>query len=135
MNGFWYMGSPYSRYAHGPAQAANHAIYHAGLLVERGVNIFTPVGHSYLLERTTGGRVTWKRWMELDFAILRGACGFIRLELPGWEQSKGMALEEEYAHFERGLPIEIMKAWPIIVTAPLQNLVERLIAAQLAPLK
>jgi len=135
MERFWYMASPYTRYFRGEAQAAHDAIAHAALLVEYGVNVFTPVGHSYALEVASQGRVSWGRWLELDFAILRGACGLIRLKLPGWSESKDMNKEENFAKQVLKIPVVRMVPWPVRGSAELQYLLDWLITVQegLAP--
>jgi len=126
---FWYITSPYTLYFRGQAQAAHDVIQHAALLAELGVNIFTPVGHAYQLEHVTTVSLGWGRWMEMDFAILRGACGLIRLQLPGWQTSKGMNMEEAFAH-QLGLPVVIMEPWPQRGTPQLQALLDELIKVQ-----
>lgn len=128
---FWYVASPFTRYFRGEAQACHDVVQHAALLAEMGVNVFTPIGHSYQLDQATTRSIGWERWMEMDFAVLRGACGLIRLQLPGWAASKGMHMEETYAQ-KLGLPVVVMEPWPQRDSLPLQELVDALIKVQVA---
>ena len=129
MSGFWYLASPYTLYFRGPAQAAHDAVAHAALLVELGINVFTPVGHSHQMEQATPVSLGWRRWMDLDLTILHHACGLIRLQLPGWKASRGMNEEEDFAS-ARGKPVIVMEPWPARGSVQLQALLDELVRGQ-----
>lgn len=106
-----YLASPYSA----PHSAARRKRYEAAvfsaasIIKERGEPVFSPIAHSHpiALHALDG---TWETWAEMDLAIIALCRELVVLQLPGWEQSRGIAAE--VAEAERlGIPVTY-RSWP-----------------------
>lgn len=94
MTGFYYLGSPYSKY-HGGLDAANTAVcIEAARLVRSGVSVFSPIAHTHPIA-VIGGIDPFDAdlWLALDRPMMDAACGLIALQMDGWLQSRGLAHE------------------------------------------
>jgi hypothetical protein len=104
---FIYLASPYSH----PDASVREARYQANLkktaeYLSEGKPVFSPIAHThhvadFLEERL---RMDHEFWMKADLAILRDAAELHVLMLDGWQQSKGVAREIEYAD-SIGIPV------------------------------
>lgn len=103
MTGYWYLASPYADYAGGIDAAAHEACVNAGLLLDTGVHVFSPIAHSHAIRCAIGPR-PHEFWMAADRRFMDAACGLIVLELDGWRESRGVKIEGVY-FARRGVPI------------------------------
>lgn len=103
----YYLASPYShedgRVRQQRVEAAVIAMKH---LLEKGYWVFGPICHSFCPDSYfEDGEYDW---MPLDLEILRRCDGLIVLMLEGWEKSKGVGMEIEFAVQRMGMLIEYM---------------------------
>ena len=100
-NGLIYLAAPYASPDRGlmawRLAAANQV---AGRLIAQGWRILSPLTHSAALERI-GHRPPEGDWYAFDLDLLKACHGLAALQLPGWERSRGMALEVEQAVAQR----------------------------------
>ena len=78
----------------------------AGNMMRRGKKVFSPIAHSHSIEQCfeAGGMEGHRFWLDQDFAVLRHCHELHVLRLDGWEASKGIAAEVEFAaHI--GIPV------------------------------
>lgn len=104
-----YLASPYSHAS--PlirAQRFEAACKAAAKLMQAGYAVFSPIAHSHPIEQHFGGKVEGLEfWMKQDLPLLAAASRLAVLTLEGWEASRGVAAELEYAK-KIGLPISFM---------------------------
>jgi len=106
---YWYLASPYSIHKDGLDAAFKDAANAAALILESGLNVFSPIVHSHSL--VTAGLMIDPRnhsyWMKIDEPFMVAACGMIVLIHDGWQDSRG--IKEEMAYFtEAKKPIAFM---------------------------
>ncbi len=65
-------------------------------LMERGLNVFSPIGHSHPLHEI-GMKGDWSFWKRVDTQYLRLSNRMVVLTLPGWEESVGVQAEIKIA--------------------------------------
>lgn len=96
---FYYLASPYSKFAGGIDAAFRLACEQTALLNRAGVDVFSPIVHSHAVA-VHGGLDTMDHdlWMRLDQPFMDAARGCIFLLAEGWRESKGMAIE--FAEFK-----------------------------------
>ena len=108
VDGFWYLGSPYSRYLAGIDAAYEDVCHERGLLVQNGVACFSPVIHSHPVARYCDmDPYDYAIWMPSEAPIMDCAKGLIVLMLDGWENSDGLKQEMRFFR-EKKLPIVFM---------------------------
>lgn len=109
MNGPVYLASPYThddqvvrdtRFKAACAAAAK--------LMLGGQCVFAPIPHSVPIEAEFPAMQGFDFWMAMDLPILARCTKLVVLTLDGWERSRGVARELEYAR-EHGIPIEFME--------------------------
>lgn len=107
MSGLIYLASPYSH----PDPAERERRYKeacrvAGNLMKRGRRVFSPIAHSHPIEAAFEDAKPEGHdfWLEQDFAVLRHAAELHVLCLEGWERSRGIAAEVEFAG-RIGIPV------------------------------
>lgn len=92
--GFWYLGSPYTRYAGGRRAAFLRASEVAADLMCRGVVVFSPIAHSHpIAVHGALDEIDLDFWLEQDQPLIDAAAGMIVAMMPGWRDSKGTAYE------------------------------------------
>ena len=102
---FWYLATPYAKHVHGKEEAFKEAARAAGLLIQHGVHVFSPIAHSHpIAELCNMEKDSHDLWMPLDLAILKGSNGVLVNPIPGWRISKGIEMEINAAR-ELGLPV------------------------------
>lgn len=71
----------------------------AAALMGEGYSVFSPIAHSHPLAAHMAEklRTDFEFWMTQDLPILRFADELWVLMLPGWENSRGIKREMEYA--------------------------------------
>ena len=103
-----YLASPYSdpfpEVEAGRFEAACRA---SANLMATGVFIYSPVAHTHPIHLHGDLPGGWSFWERYDRAILQCCHKMIVLQLPGWEQSKGIAAELEISK-ELGITVEYM---------------------------
>lgn len=106
--GFWYLGSPYSKYPSGIDAAAGMIEQIAGELIRRQVRLFCPIAHSHHIAMTAAiDPYCHKTWMFQDEAIMHCARGIIVAKMRTWESSYGLTLERQ--HFTAaGKPVSLL---------------------------
>lgn len=114
MSGLIYLASPYSHA--NPAVKENRfdeVCRIAGRLMRDGHCVFSPIAHSHSVElQFDGGGVEGHDfWLRQDFAILRHAEKLVVLKLYGWEESRGIAAEIDFAT-RIGIPVEYLEPLP-----------------------
>ena len=88
MKGFWYLGSPYSKYPGGLDAAFDAVVTARGLLVRAGVPCFSPIIHSHMVARLCGiDPLDHSIWLPSERPMLDAACGLIVLKIAGWKES------------------------------------------------
>lgn len=103
--GYWYLGTPYTRYPQGLAAAFRSAAKVAALLTNHGAAIYSPIVHGHCLALYGGiDPLDHDLWMRIDRPMVDGARGLIVAHLPSWRESRGLAHEIE-VFTARGAPI------------------------------
>lgn len=93
----WYLGSPYSRYRHGPDKAYERISHQAAILLKAGVNVFSPIAHSHsLASHGDLDPVDHELWMKADKPYMDKCDGLVVCMMEGWDESKGINHEIEY---------------------------------------
>jgi hypothetical protein len=110
MSALVYLASPYTHQS--PlvrAQRFDAACKAAGRLMCAGACVYSPIAHGHAIETAyepVAGR-DHDFWLRQCFAILLRSSRLVVLTLDGWEQSRGIAAEIEYAR-ANGIPLEFM---------------------------
>ena len=93
--GFWYVATPYDKYAEGREKAWIHACAVAGLLMERGHTVYCPIAHGHAIKKHTSAKLpqTHEFWLAQDKAFTDAAVGLFVVKMPGWEESMGVQWE------------------------------------------
>ncbi|HSX26036.1 MAG TPA: DUF1937 family protein [Chlamydiales bacterium] len=86
--------------------AAAH--YVAAMLSAQGRHIFSPLTHNEILMEIKQD-IPGEHWMQFDLTILAICRRLLVLKMAGWELSKGVRREIDFAK-ERGIPIEEMES-------------------------
>lgn len=101
---FFYVASPYRKYFAGIEAAAETAARLCAELVDRNVEVYSPIVLSHEYARYTEIPPDDERWLIIGRPIMAAAAGIIVLKMSGWDVSTGIA--GEIAWFkERGRPI------------------------------
>lgn len=93
----YYLGTPYRA---DPVNNFNRVNSIAAALLEKGINVFSPISHSHpigaVLPKEINASHTF--WMSVDEPFMWLCDGLIVVQSPGWESSRGLA--EEIGHFK-----------------------------------
>ena len=113
--GFYYFAHPYTaRDKDGnfvpEAEEANFQLCNqrAARLIEAGYNIYSPISHTHPIHRASPvflSRHEHEAWYELDMEFLAKTQFDGIILAPGWEDSKGCRMEQEW-FTEKGLEIK-----------------------------
>lgn len=111
---FAYLASPYSVVQPISSQQAvvlRNSRYRrvckmAAKLMKEGKKIFCPIAHSHPIETIgmPGELQSGDFWLDQDFAILKHANELIVYKMDGWDKSKGVLREIEFAK-ENNIPV------------------------------
>ena len=99
----YYLGTPYRA---DPVNNFNRVNSLAAALLEKGINVFSPISHSHPIGAILPPEVNASHqfWMSVDEPFMWLCDGLIVVQAPGWEASRGLA--EEIGHFKgQGKPI------------------------------
>lgn len=93
-----YLGTPYSH----PSGATRHYRFCINEEITadyltRGIFIYSPIVHHHEMARKYSLPKDFDFWRNHDFNMIHRSDGLIALTLPGWETSKGLTDEIEYA--------------------------------------
>lgn len=105
-----YLASPYSH--PNPAKKEERfrlACEAAGTLMKSGQTVFSPIAHSHPIEQhfRDGRAEGHDFWLKQDFAVLAHCSKLVVLAIDGWEKSKGVAAEMEFAA-QHGIPVSFL---------------------------
>lgn len=99
-----YMASPFTVYPTRELAWRDACRSAAALQACTAMAVYSPISDSYGLEAVGKATLTHAEWMLRDRTMLL-ACQLVAVAmLPGWETSKGIAQEIEWAH-EAGIPV------------------------------
>ena len=105
---FFYLATPYAKYAGGKREAYELACKYTHDLIVAGVPVFSPIAHSHSIAKTCNmNKNSNDLWMPQDLAILRGASELLIAPVAGWRNSKGIAMEVAEAN-EHNIPIWLL---------------------------
>jgi hypothetical protein len=94
--GYWYVGSPYSKYPDGLEAAFRQVCRITGALIAEGINAYSPIAHTHPVAVHSGmDPLDHSIWLKADAPLMRAACGLIVCKMTGWEESVGLAHEIE----------------------------------------
>lgn len=86
--------------------AAAH--YVAANLILEGKYVFSPLTHNELLIDIIQDKVPAERWMKFDLTLLAVCKLLYVLKMDGWEMSKGIAREIEFAK-ANSIPVQMIE--------------------------
>lgn len=110
-NGFWYLATPYSKYALGINAAFEDACKAAAKLLSAGVHVFSPIAHTHPIASYGGlDYYSHELFVPLDEKMMRAAHGLLVLRMDGWEESLGIKYEVEF--FTKNYRPVVHLAWP-----------------------
>ena len=116
-NQFWYLATPYSKYPGGIEMAFQHACEAAGELLKSGVHCFCPIAHSHPVAVRGGlDPLSHKIFIPLDAQFMTHAYGLLIVKMPGWDESKGIAIERRF--FEARMRPILELEWPKLAITP-----------------
>jgi hypothetical protein len=92
---YWYLATPYSSYPNGRDAAYVAACQEAALLMEAGINVFSPISHTHgiAVHGVIDGHSDNGIWDRVDLPFVVGARGIIFCMMMGWENSDGIRRE------------------------------------------
>jgi hypothetical protein len=105
---YWYLASPYSKYAEGIEAAWQHVCEDAALLIRNGVPVYSPIAHTHPI--AVHGNIdpyAHDIWLPADEPLMQAAKGLIVDRMQGWEDSYGISVEIA-AFTKAGKPIIYM---------------------------
>lgn len=80
----------------------------AGRLMASGLLIFSPVAHTHPIAVRCNLPRGFDFWERYDRAMLEAASKLVVVKLPGWDRSKGIAVEIKIAE-QLGIPVEYLE--------------------------
>lgn len=109
-SGYFYLGTPYSRYPGGIEAGFLAACRATAALIRAGVPVYSPIAHTHPVALAGGmDPLDHSIWLPADRPMMDAAHGLIVAMLPTWAESRGLAHEIEV--FEAaGKPIVYLAA-------------------------
>lgn len=106
VRGFWYLGTPFTKYRRGIDDAYMMAASITSILTALGVPLYCPIAqHCDRFANLAGNDLKdVEFWMRVTAPLRRAACGLIVAELDGWELSQGLQ-QERSEFFAEGKPV------------------------------
>ena len=114
-----YLASPYTTPDNDKVTEASRYYYAckaAATLMQQGHTVFSPIAHSHRIARFIPGH-SHDFWMAQDLPFLDFADKVVVLTLIGWEESRGIKAEIEYAR-GKGIPVEYKSMEDLTCTKP-----------------
>jgi hypothetical protein len=91
---FHYLASPYRAFPGGLDAAYDLAVAAAAELIDRGLEVYSPIAHSHHIARNVrAAGANSDFWLERHKPFLSAACGLLVLKAPGWDRSSGIRFE------------------------------------------
>lgn len=111
LKAFWYLATPYTKYADGLEAAYDEACKAAAHLVAHGVHVFCPIAHTHGMARFVAkDKDNHDTWLRADRPFMDQAVGLLIYTMPGWDTSFGVKHEiDRFAMM--GKPKNFLK-WP-----------------------
>lgn len=102
-----YLASPYSHDSQTVRETRFQNICHvAGVLMERGYTVFSPIAHSHTISNYIGNPTETDFYLKQDVTFLeKWADEMWIIELDGWEESKGIKKEIDFC-VKHDIPIK-----------------------------
>jgi hypothetical protein len=112
-SGYWYLATPYSKYAKGIWEAFEESCRAAAWLIRQGISVYCPIAHTHPVALHGGiDPLDHQIWIPVDAPIMAGASGLIVCMMDGWEDSYGIAQEiAMFGLMAKPKPIFYME-WP-----------------------
>lgn len=94
-----YLASPLTHDDPNVLRARFHAAcYAAGVLMTRGLHVFSPIAHTYpIFKAVLGLPVGWDYWAAFDRKMIEACTHLQVLQIDGWVESKGVQAEIQIA--------------------------------------
>ena len=100
---FYYIASPYT---HKNEEVRNErfrqVMRFTANLMRLEIPCYSPIVHCHELANSHQLPTTFEYWIKMNHAMIDASRGVIVLKLEGWEESKGVKDEIEYAKFHFG---------------------------------
>lgn len=93
LDGYIYLGSPYSKYAAGHDAAARDVAECAAALMSKGLPIYAPIPHGHSITMAGGLPKDWDFWKRQCDPMIDAAAALIVLTMDGWQESVGLTYE------------------------------------------
>ena len=100
---YLYLATPFSLYPEGHKSAFDLACKQAAILMDKGINIYSPIAHSYPISLYSKDHQKVD-WLAMDEPLVKNSTGLILLLAESWQKSAGMKQEMVWAT-EAGIPI------------------------------
>ena len=99
IKGYWYLATPYSKWHLGLEDANIVAQQLAGRLLSIGVKVYSPIAHTHGIAAYVSGvdKRDHDFWLAADKPLLDAAGGLLIADLAGWQDSRGVTLEIQWA--------------------------------------
>jgi hypothetical protein len=99
IQGYWYLATPYSKWHLGLEDANTETQKLAAALLSIGVKVYSPIAHTHGIAAYVTGvdKRDHDFWLAADKPLLDAAGGLLIADLHGWQDSKGIALEIQWA--------------------------------------
>lgn len=106
---FWYLASPYSKYAGGLEAAFIEVAKQACLFARAGIPVYSPIAHTHPIAINGGlDPLDHSIWLPFDIPMMLSAHGLIVCKMDGWDVSYGIS-EEIKVFADGGRPIVYME--------------------------
>ena len=107
-----YLAIPYSH----PNPVVREQRFHlanqiAGLLMQKGLHVFSPISHTHPIAVDVALPTGWDYWQRFDRIMLKMCSRLLVATVQGWQESKGVEAEVNMA-MELNIPVVFVK--PIV---------------------
>lgn len=92
LDGYIYLGSPYSKYA-SHDEAASKAAECAAVLMNLGLVIYAPIPHGHTITLAGDLPKDWAFWKRQCDPMIDAAAALVVLTMDGWQESVGLTYE------------------------------------------
>lgn len=108
IDGFYYLATPYSKYAGGLDAAYREACRAAQQFRESGASVYCPIETCHPLAMTLGlDPLDYEIWMKMNEPLVNAAGALVVVKMPGWQESTGVSIEVGQ-FVAAGKPVEYM---------------------------
>lgn len=110
---FAYIATPFTLFHGGLDEAWKEACRVTAEFIRRGVPVYSPIAHTHPVAIHGGiDPVDHALWMKADQAMMESASDLYVIQMPGWNESKGIEMEIE-AFRKASKPITYF-TWPML---------------------